>query len=328
MNSLVSKLHRALDTFHPWPVTATEFLFMRFIIVYVLWEWCPSTRFMGYAEQPVPTGLAHFFDLTWLADLNKAQAMLWGVRIGIGVYALAGIWQWCLRHRAPEDRPLDWISPASLLIAIGCQIVVQTNRNSFGATHHGYLAMSQTVLAVALFHLGVLIKGWRGQRRPRDARLSWEAWGAYLAILVLAAAYVIAGVTKLRKESLMWVVDSPQVAVHMARTQEETYYDDLDPASKGELEPFIAWVAQHPQLTRVGLGSALVLEALAFLGLAGRRLACLLGLAIEAMHTGIGLTMKLYFPLNQWLVLAFWINVPGVIILWARSRGMSWALKA
>lgn len=321
MNSLVTRLRRALAAFHPWPISATEFLFMRLIIVYVLWEWCPSLRYVGYAKQPEPSGLALWLDLTWMGDLSKVQAVLWGVRISIGVYALASMWQWCLRHRAPEDRPRDWISPISLLVAIVCQILVQTNRNSFGATHHGYLAMSQTVLAVALFHLGVLIKGMRGQVRPKDQGLSWEAWGAYLAILVLASTYVIAGVTKLRKEGLSWVWDSPQVAVHMARTQEETYHDELNPAAKGELEPYIQRVGQHPQLTRVILGGALMLECFAFLGLAGRRWALVLGIAIEAMHAGIGASMKLYFPLNQWLVLAFWVNAPGVIIGLARQCG-------
>lgn len=323
MKSLVSSLRGFLARFHPWPVSVTEFLFMRLIVVYVLWEWCPSTTFAGYAEQPLPTGLARFFDLTWMAEVSKVQAVLWCVRVSIVVYALAGVWQWCLRRRSAEDRPLDWLSPLSLLVAVFCQILVQTNRNSIGATHHGYLAMSQTVLVVALCHLGVLIKGLRGQRRPKDERLSWEAWISYMAIVVLAAAYVIAGVTKLHKEGLTWIRDAPQVATHMARTQEETYYDHLDPAAKGQLEPFIQWVARHPHLTRVGLGGALVLEALAFLALAGRRWALVLGICIEAMHFAIGVSMKLFFPLNQWLVFAFWINAPGLIRDWWTARAQS-----
>ncbi len=309
MNNLLPRiLHWWQGAFRPWQHTWLEGILMRLAVAAGMFSWWQTRYHPGFKQLDEPTGLAHFFDLGWLND-PTAYGIVHGCVLGglIG-YLLGGFWP-LLRWRGR-----DWLTPIALLIVALSHILIQTNLNSNGATFHGSLALALVICAQTIVHWLALFR-----HQPSQPRLRWENWAIYYSILTLAASYTTSAITKMNLSGLGWMTRSHYVVVQMVRTGEEDFLNKLEDEKHGKLDYWIEQFTAHPNLVRAGLTGAWFVEFLAFLALLGRRSALLAGLAIIGLHRGIAITMALYFPLNELLVLAFLVNLPyWLCVRWRR----------
>lgn len=289
-----------LKAFRPWNYSWLETLVMRMALAstvfYWLWPlkpWPMTSKCFSVQDEPV--GLSRLFDLTWLSNNEAYTAVMYSVAAAALLYVVMGFAR--LRR--------DVLTPIALTIACLGISLVRGNQNSNGAVHHGYQLVALVLLSQAIYH-------WVAFFRTSSQATAGERenWAVYFSLQTIAASYVVAGISKLKNGGLAWVWDSPMLAVHMARTGDEYYYDTLEPSRLGELDPYIQWFIDHPNLVRIGMGGSLLLELTAFLALLGPRWALVMGIAIQVMHWGIGESMHLFFLMNQVLILAFLINIP------------------
>ena len=196
----------------------------------------------AYPETPKPTGIAHLVPLGWLSGFEAGRAVLWVMLAGLIAYAAV---------------PMRFLKyPATLVFLI--HNAVFTLNNSQGSTHHGYQIVTVTLLAqVCVLWMPQVhrwcILGWNAFASLQArlfSKLKWKGalpwiperylgwrmvpeglrigdlW-VYYSQLAIAGAYVVAGVSKLLRSGVMWIVDSPLIAVQVVKTHSQNYYNYL-----------------------------------------------------------------------------------------------------
>jgi hypothetical protein len=241
-----------------------------------------------FSTQPHPAGLAHFFDLTWLSDPDNLRAYRNVIYLLVSLY-VAGLL-------------LPIVLPA---LAVGHALMF-TLFNSQGYTHHGYQIVSLTLLAQAVTVLYyTALKGIR--LRPPDRLLN--AWLFVQSQVVVVGAYLVSFLTKMFATGGMWFWNANYVAIDLIKTQRQHYYSRLDPGDAGNpLEAM--WLLEHPWISRALFGSGVLLEAIAFLALAGRKLSFLIGVCLILMHRSVSTLMGLRFQYNEMLCVVFLVGIP------------------
>ncbi len=254
------------------------------------------THFTG---QPVPNGLAHWMDFTFLSDPAVVLWLRWIYGAMIGLYVL-GIW-----------RMLSLPVLAAVLVSYG------TLGNSQGAINH----ITQIFVLVVL---GQVVSAWHSglwlRRRITDKseyRRQANDNLIHATLQVMAAVYVVSGLTKLINSGGEWIWSVPNLAVQFAKNLDMAYYNTLQTPEGGTVA-VIAWIAEWPNAARLLFGTGLVLELFAFLALLRREWAALMGLSLLLMHATISHIMHLGFFYNKILLLVFFINIPFWIVCVAR----------
>jgi len=127
---------------------------------------------------------------------------------------------------------------------------------------------------------------------------------------MIAAAYVISGITKLQTAGLNWIIDSPNFAIQVVKSYSSKYYDtgNVYFLQKGEIVSQL--ILNHPHLIQLLFAGALMLELFAFVAVLNRKSAFWYGLLLLAMQ--IGIFYFLSFSILSFLscVLIFLINLP------------------
>jgi hypothetical protein len=257
-------------------------LFFALVVAYTL-------RFeVPFSTQPHPAGLAHFLDLTFLSDA-------WNYSVFRGaLYVLLLLYVGGLM--------LPAVLPA---LAVG-HVLVFTLYNSQGYTHHGFQIVSLTLVAQAgtvLYY--TLLQGLR--LRAPDARLN--AWLLVQSQVVVAGTYLISVFSKMINTRGLWLWDSNYIAADLIKSRRQLYYGGLDPKFEGNPLEAI-WLLEHPWIARALFGSGLVLEAIAFLALANRKIGFLIGIGLIVMHRSIASLMGLRFDNNEMLCAIYLVGLP------------------
>ena len=290
----------------PPSVSRTEAFIARALLALLVASeiWRP----LNFTTQPMPAGLGHWIDLTWLSDGDKHEMFRNIIYAGLGVYALG--------LALPLTLPL---------ITLG-HILYYTLFNSQGFTHHGH----QIVSLVLMAQTGVV--WWSCIRRkfslgfPDDwinSRILWQS------TIIIAGTYVVSVITKMKQSGGMWLWRANNVAVDIIKTQRQTYYNDLNPENVGDPANAL-WLLAHPWQARLLFSSGVILETLSFVAIGSRVLAFFIGVSLIAMHRSIEELMGgLTFPNNEYLCLIFLINVP-FIVAWPLDRWVfsRWQAKA
>lgn len=283
----------------PMPqVAGWEGLVLRLCLAFVLWDLFPHE--MKFHGQPAPTGLAHWFDLTWLAQPGTFE--IYRVVFAVAMVLLTAGWA------------LPLVLPAATLL----HILPYTLINSQGSTNHSYQIMSLSLLGLSAVAVVFAARG-RLLLRPPTAEVN--GWMLLMAQTVIAGAYFISVLSKLGESDGAWLVNSHNIALDLVKTSRQNYHTWLRPELLAD-PPGVVWLLQHPQMARLVFDAGFVLEALMFLAIGNRRAACLVGILIVAMHHTIEITMGLTFPSHIALVTIFWIlPLPlGWIQDWLASR--------
>jgi hypothetical protein len=123
MRTLFQQMKAELQAIFSLPhVTQREFFLARLFFAFVLISFFPWG--MRETEQPMPVGLAHFFDLTWMSVDSKFM-LLRGVFFSLLMVYVAGL-------------ALPLVLPVMAVL----QLLPYTLLNSQGHPHHGYQVLS------------------------------------------------------------------------------------------------------------------------------------------------------------------------------------------
>lgn len=268
-----------------------EAFLARAILAYVLLEFFPI--FTPPAVQPVPVGLAHWFDLTWLG--NAATLQLYRQAL-VGVLAA-----YVLGLGLPVVLPL---------LAV-MQILPFTLTNSQGFTNHSHHILSVVLLAQAIVAVCFPRRDWL---QPGSVMSSWLLVASQAGI---ATAYLISVCSKLWASGGMWLLHSHYIALDLVKTMRQNYYSALDPRYATD-PPNVLWMLEHPAMTAVIFDMGFFIEALIVFSVGTRRLAFACGVATILMHRSINALMGLEFYQNEFMLAVYFINLPFLIaLLWA-----------
>ena len=289
----------------PW-----ELFFMRGLLAWLIWRMLPDT--VPFDTQPFPSGLARLMDLTFLGR----PAVFAGLRalapVALALYALG---------LAPL---LTLGYMAALLTAVGAL------ENSQGAIGHHLQLLCLVVLAQWLAYAAAAVRSaWAGPRPFSPAATGTLRAGqlgqllftqteahrraTQAAKLMIAAAYVASGWTKLIASGGGWIAQLPDLSLQLVKTHANKFYDTLEPLPTWS-EQLPRLIAEHPHLTRLAFTPGLLLELGAVLALTGRRAACAVGLGLLAMHLLARQVMELGFLAHEWLLLIFFVNLPWLAL--------------
>jgi hypothetical protein len=285
-NSWTSLRRLAAGFFSPSSVSPLEGFLLRaffgLVVAYTL-------RFdVPFAAQPHPAGLARFFDLTWLSEPGNYSVFRGAMYALLLLYA-GGL-----------------LLPLTLpVLALG-HVLTFTLYNSQGYTHHGYQIVSLTLVAQAgtVLYYTVLM----GVRmRSPDARLN--AWLLWQSQMIVAGTYLISVFSKMINTRGLWLWNSSYIAADLIKSRRQLYYGALDPQYAGDPAEAI-WLLENPWIARALFGTGFVLEAIAFLALASRKIGFLIGVALILMHRSIAELMGLRFDNNEMLCAIYLVGIP------------------
>lgn len=270
----------------PFQYSKVEMLVMRVLFATLLfssikWETAP------YKTQRNPTGLAHFFDFTWLSQ--HPPGLFWqGLTIaGLVIYVLGVL-------------PVVGLAPVcTFAVMIGTLVTSK-------AMHHSWQAITMIALAQFFVYAWAARKG--GFFRPS---IEVQRLAVWWSTVVFAAAYVVCGIVKLVRSDFLWIHKVPYLSVQLLKSNWASYYDTLQPVATW-LPKVTQAIVDYPNLARLFFGAGLLIELLGFVVLINRKWAFWGGLAIIALHLSISKVMDLHFEVHMGLAFIFLVNVAGI----------------
>ena len=208
---------------------------------------------------------------------------------------------------------LGWlVLPVVTFLFIG----TATLNTSQGSIQHHLQAGAMLLVVLSLWYVGCAI--WNKTVPLRALSLEKvHRFVPFFAIQVLAATYVVAGISKLEKSGIGWIADTRFAPVALRKTADQHFFsvtDHLPERASGLFDGLPVLVRgfflECPWAAGPLLGPGLFLELFAFLALAGRRAALVVGLLIIGFHYAVSEVMNLRFEMNTHLLLIFMVNVP------------------
>lgn len=277
--------------FHPQPHSRAEIIVMRVLFALMLLDVIPGSLHPQHLAMPL--GLAGMgLDLSWLPG---AMPWLKGLSYALLlVYALG---------RVP------WLT-TTLLFAI--TLLVGTYHNSNGSIKHHHQVVSLILLAQALWHWWWLFRHRRASQQHADDGLVCGRWAAFVSQQAIVAAYVVTGITKVATSGFFgWISQAANYPVQIRKTNLQAMYSKAE-ASVSAGAKLEDWLALHPAVGQVMLGTGLVLELGAFLALLGRRWSFFYGILLIAFHALNSVFMNLNFRWHNEAIAIFLIFPPAM----------------
>ena len=264
---------------------------MRILFACVVYMTLPNDM-LAYDKQAMPNGIAHFVDLTFIANDGFYQPMKIAMIGGLGLYALG--------------LGLPIVLPLLLL----CHVCVRTLFNSQGWVHHGVQMTSLVLLAQTIIVLTFAI--YRLLKKKPFAFTNGRTVGSYMIFysqMAIIAIYVVSVVSKVDRSGGQWFFKSHYIGLQVVKAERDRYYGKLQDPKPGDV-PSARFMLAHPHLTRIFLGVGVMIELFAFLALYSRGMAVLVALGMISFHRVIAGLMSIYFHYNEMLLWIFLINVP------------------
>jgi len=143
------------------------------------------------------------------------------------------------------------------------------------------------------------------------------------SIQIIAAAYIISGISKLGESGIGWVTEAQNISVRILRSYSSRAVDLDDSNLEQRGRNLAAFVLQHQTLIKIGFAGALFAEICAFIAMFGKRHAHYYLIVILLLQGGIFLTFGgviipfivlnviYFFPFSLWRKLSSNENVEG-----------------
>lgn len=291
---------------HPRPVAWWELLIMRLLFAIVVY-WSLPNQSQIFDTQPVPKGITHFFDLTFLANEGVYPALRVTVLIALAVYVTG------------------FLLPVALPVILIVHVMVRTLYNSQGWTHHGFQMVSLAILAQTIVVLTFAIyRLTKGKPFPFTGGRNVGSYFLFYTQMAIVSIYVVSVVSKIDRSDGKWFAKSHYVGLHVVKAERDRYYAKLEEPAPGTEPPPKSIVAArqalaHPNLTRIILGAGVLLELFAFVALYNRGAAALIATGMLVFHRSIASLMSIYFHFNEMLLVIFLINVPFWVVWLAKK---------
>jgi len=195
-----------------------------------------------------------------------------------------------------------------------------TLNTSQGSLQHHLQAGATTLLVLALWYVGAAI-WWRVKAKgsgPMNNGLAMtHRLAPFFAMQAMVAAYVVAGLSKLKQSGFGWIADARNAPVSLRKTADQDFFsitDQVPNSSIRILEVLPQFIQElllsHPWMAAFVMGPGLFIELFAFLALVGRRSALVVGGLLIGFHYLISEVMNLHFELNNHLIAIFFLNLP------------------
>ena len=272
----------------PFRLMRWEMAFMRVFFACVVWRSIP--RMIPFETQPYPNGPAIWFDLTFLANQATMDGLYWGLIAAMVCYI-------CGYLMLPALGYMLFLSVATSALL-----------NSQGAIGHTFQIVSLALLAQVLAWSWSAWKRLTGHRFPSPA--DSERLSVNWTRQTIVATYVVSAITKLINSNGTWLWDTPNFALQIVKSNGMNYYNSLEPAARGAMEDFSQILLSHPWLAIPFIGSGLILELFAFIGLLNRRTAFWTGALLILFHSTVSVIMSLDFLFNKYLLAIYLCNIP------------------
>jgi hypothetical protein len=273
-----------------------EMLLARGLLAWALWQAIPGGT-PEFSSQPYPHGLAQWIDFSWVGDKDVFGAAIVLARLGLIFYAL-GI-----------------LAPLGLVAFLVVDVSHHTFFTSQGIQGHGSQLNALIALALLCGHVFAVFRSrsWKELLLSgSDSEQSALGWSR----LMLAATYVVAGLSKIHHGGWDWWTRGESFALQILKAQDEMHFTMASPPLSASADAFGHFLETHASFADPLLLCALLMEVGAFLACTGRLPALLLGSGLVLFHLS-----------NQWLMgLPFRGNVMMCLILFIQP--LSWAVLA
>jgi hypothetical protein len=257
--------------------------------------WGTSPGRSGWKTSPDSLrGLAQFFDINWVSDPTYVPWMCGSIAFGLLLLILGYL-------------PVL----AAGILLLNLSLIGSLENSASSNVFHTSQILGFVLIGIVL---GCL---YRPKTGILQAKLAAEDSSRviYTVQQMVAAAYVVAAVSKLWRSKGTWISQSSNIHLQFLKNQRQDYYETLQLTDTNWAVEF---VMQHPAWAKLMLAGGLFLELFAFLALWNRKLALIVGLGLIGMHSMISRIMLLDFDLNVYVVAIFFVNVPYWI--WRRCH--------
>ena len=130
------------------------------------------------------------------------------------------------------------------------------------------------------------------------------------SVAIISAAYVMAGVSKLKRSGIDWVIDSPKVILKVMDSFEHKYIDNgWEPmlAHGLRMADLVQW---SPFAVQTAFAFALMVELSAFLAVRSRKTARRIGLLLLSLHLGMFILLHVRLVVFIYCVVVFLVGIP------------------
>ena len=292
--------------FKPIEFSACELLVMRLLFAFVVWQVIPER--ITLHEQAAPVGMAKWFglDFTFLSE-PETLTMLRGVLCAALVLYCSG-------------RLLFAALPVMLFITVSCGTLI----NSQKAATHSTQIIALCLLVQCAWHLYAALTRHKSGLPASSRRLKEGRMAVWYTQQMIAAVYIVSAITKWLANG-SWIADSRYFPLQIVKAQRMEYYNSLQEPGQAQgrygiisetLTPLALWLEKTmmtaPDWAPVFLAPGFLLELLAFLLLAGRKIGGAYAVTLIIFHLTIAEMMNLNFGYHIFVLgiyfsgMAFW----------------------
>jgi hypothetical protein len=262
----------------------TEWFFMKFSVS-ALWLSAIFLIVRGFSSLPLPIGVCTWFPCVFFLHFPFNKILLYSSVIIAYLYIF-------------EIKVL-WTSFIMFLISL---LVFSIEESNGILERRGLLTFIFLAQFVAYF------------LHNKKNHFNLKKYRIQFSVQVVAAGYVLAGLSKLIQSGWKWILDGERITLQILKSHYYTYIDLGNEKWLIKGYELVNFIESHPYLLFFLLASSLLLELGAFLVIFSRRHAIIYGLLLLSMHIGIYWVMEIAIVSILFPMLIFLIN--PLYLLW------------
>lgn len=256
-----------------------------------LWVYPIIKVIYRYHSIPFPEGLCLLGDYTFISEPPFSH-LLTIATLGVSVLYLM-------------ERKMVFTTFCIALISVAVFSIERSN-----GIYHRKELLSAVFIAQFIGYLTAYIY----RKKKHEKEIDAKNLAIRLSIQMVAAGYIIAGLTKVQTAGWEWISESPNAVVHVLKSFSQksidTQFGFLLEYGRFMVTNFIA----YPNLIRAVFVTALLIELCAFIAMFGRRNARIYGCILLTMHLGMLSMMGVFLVAFVGLILIYLINVPAILV--------------
>lgn len=249
----------------------------KFTKISVLFFWLVGVRSanINTEQLPYPGGIFSFFNGSFLASPHTSLIFLIGACI-LAVFYMAE----------------KWMTATTFLMFLLSLVLFSLEESSGILNRRG--------LFTAIF-LAQCIAYFRNTSQLKEERIQFP-------VQIIAAGYVLAGISKVRESGLLWFTRAPMVSIQIIKGYSYAYFNTGDIRQFNKGMKHANFILQHAFLAKALLGTSLILELFAWVGVRNKQTTFIFGLMLAAMHLGIWYFMNILIAAVVYPMLIFMVN--------------------